>query len=126
MVVVECGFKLCFILASTYLCIVVKGGCLVYVGTLLVVAIKCYQCYAAFNISCTDVLIHDGGVQPMDCDHVFEAAYCVKTTGLYAGNYLQCSQWRAHISDLLLCGTQLAPGIWKPFFYSSSHYQSKK
>jgi len=54
-----------------------------------VLGIKCYQCYAAFDISCTDILIGDGGIQPTDCDHVFEAAYCVKTTGLYAGKRIE-------------------------------------
>nr|CAD7431593.1 unnamed protein product [Timema monikensis] len=45
-------------------------------------SIDCYQCSAASDLGCSDELIQGGSTS---CDHVFEARYCIKTTGFYAG-----------------------------------------
>lgn len=47
--------------------------------------IKCFQCSSAENVSCSDLLIHEGAIAPRDCAHIFEAAYCIKMTGYAHG-----------------------------------------
>ncbi|KAK9504835.1 hypothetical protein O3M35_009015 [Rhynocoris fuscipes] len=50
--------------------------------------IYCYQCFAPNDTDCSDRMINDregSRVSLKSCDHVFEASYCIKTTGEYAG-----------------------------------------
>ncbi|CAH0552657.1 unnamed protein product [Brassicogethes aeneus] len=51
----------------------------------LVYGIKCYQCSAAKSLDCSDMMVHMDGIQPHECDSVFEAEYCVKSTSLDDG-----------------------------------------
>ncbi|XP_075238318.1 glycosylphosphatidylinositol anchored membrane protein boudin isoform X2 [Lycorma delicatula] len=51
-------------------------------------SINCYECSTPLNIDCGDILIHDQdgkSLTPTSCDHLFEARYCIKTTGIYKG-----------------------------------------
>ncbi|XP_054266709.1 U-scoloptoxin(05)-Cw1a isoform X2 [Macrosteles quadrilineatus] len=55
---------------------------------LLVYGIDCYQCTSATNIDCGAPLINDradSSLEPTSCSYMFEASYCVKTTGLHSG-----------------------------------------
>lgn len=47
-------------------------------------AIKCYQCTSADTMDCSDLIVNmaDGPLQPLECDHVHGAAFCVKSTAL--------------------------------------------
>lgn len=45
-------------------------------------AISCYRCSTANTIDCTDVMIQMNAIHGKDCSDVFEAQYCVKSTGL--------------------------------------------
>ncbi|XP_069700056.1 UPAR/Ly6 domain-containing protein bou isoform X2 [Periplaneta americana] len=64
---------------------------IVIISALLAVLIKtamgidCYQCTSTKSIDCTDNMIHDGTLNAANCNHVFEASYCVKTVNLYGG-----------------------------------------
>ncbi|RZF41684.1 hypothetical protein LSTR_LSTR011619 [Laodelphax striatellus] len=54
----------------------------------IVGSIDCYQCSTPDNIDCGDVMIHDPdgrSIQPVSCSHIFEARYCIKTTGVHGG-----------------------------------------
>lgn len=43
----------------------------------------CFQCTSNSTINCGDGMIHMGGIEPKNCDHVFEAQYCIKMTGIW-------------------------------------------
>lgn len=51
---------------------------------LIALTIDCYQCKSSETIDCSDVMINqpDAALKPQNCDHVFEAEYCVKSTSL--------------------------------------------
>lgn len=54
----------------------------------LVYAIKCYQCSSNEQIDCSEKFDEDNTkLAATSCDSVFEARYCVKTTGIYEGKY---------------------------------------
>ncbi|XP_073993577.1 glycosylphosphatidylinositol anchored membrane protein boudin isoform X2 [Rhodnius prolixus] len=62
--------------------------CIKHTGRFEVNAIYCYQCFAPNDTDCTDVMISEregSRVLPASCDHIFEARYCIKSTGEYAG-----------------------------------------
>lgn len=42
----------------------------------------CYRCASRESIGCSDLMIHMGGIEPTNCDDVFEAQYCVKAINL--------------------------------------------
>lgn len=49
-------------------------------------AFNCYQCESNKNIECSEIFDEaNTKLRPEPCDHVFEARYCVKTTGMYEG-----------------------------------------
>ncbi|XP_034256050.1 U-scoloptoxin(05)-Sm1a-like isoform X1 [Thrips palmi] len=56
--------------------------------------IKCYQCSSHNNLDCADNAIHEESIEPLDCSHIYNAKYCLKTVGVNQGVYgtsRQCS-----------------------------------
>ncbi|XP_045133289.1 uncharacterized protein LOC123517347 isoform X1 [Portunus trituberculatus] len=50
--------------------------------------LKCYVCDSSRDVHCPERLRarhHEPSLSSTSCDHVFEARYCVKTTGLFEG-----------------------------------------
>ena len=51
-----------------------------------VLAINCYQCNSSSSTDCNELFnAEDTNLKAQSCDHVYEARYCVKTTGIYGG-----------------------------------------
>lgn len=50
-----------------------------------VLGIDCYQCTSANEWKCMDSELVVNSLELKSCDYVFEAQYCVKTTGRYGG-----------------------------------------
>ncbi|UYV77986.1 hypothetical protein LAZ67_15003103 [Cordylochernes scorpioides] len=50
-------------------------------------AIRCYRCASVTDPHCTERFdpLSVRHLQPEDCNDVFEARYCVKTTGIFQG-----------------------------------------
>uniref|UniRef100_A0A4Q8K4J8 U37-Liphistoxin-Lsp1a_1 n=1 Tax=Liphistius sp. SGP-2016 TaxID=1905180 RepID=A0A4Q8K4J8_9ARAC len=49
-------------------------------------AIKCYQCNANEHAHCAEVFNPERlDISPTSCDHINEARYCIKATGIYEG-----------------------------------------
>ncbi|CAG9795218.1 unnamed protein product [Diatraea saccharalis] len=58
--------------------------CIKYVGRYEGFALECYQCNSSTTMECGDGLMNlDGGIiKPTSCQHVYNAQYCIKKTGL--------------------------------------------
>lgn len=48
-------------------------------------AIYCHQCDSNQHLHCSEQWDHISSPEPASCDHLFEASYCVKATGMYEG-----------------------------------------
>ncbi|XP_055687505.1 U-scoloptoxin(05)-Sm1a isoform X1 [Lutzomyia longipalpis] len=61
--------------------------CVKHIGRFEVGTISCYQCSSAETMDCSDLMINqpDSPLQPMPCDSVHDAEFCVKSTALYGG-----------------------------------------
>lgn len=48
--------------------------------------INCYQCNSSSSADCNELFnAEDKNLKAQTCDNVYEARYCIKTTGVYAG-----------------------------------------
>lgn len=56
--------------------------CLLYTSAS---AIECYRCNSTTHRECLEKFIHPSTLKPDSCSDVFEARYCIKTTGYYQG-----------------------------------------
>lgn len=45
-------------------------------------AIHCYQCSSSELLDCADGIIHQGGIEPYNCSHVYDSQYCIKAVKL--------------------------------------------
>ncbi|UXI17066.1 hypothetical protein NH340_JMT03009 [Sarcoptes scabiei] len=53
---------------------------------LKVTAINCYQCDSNSDLECSEIFdLERTQLKPKPCDDVYEASYCIKTTGLFGG-----------------------------------------
>ncbi|XP_047528714.1 uncharacterized protein LOC125065245 [Vanessa atalanta] len=61
--------------------------CIKHVGRFEVKGIECFQCNSSSTLECSDGLMTlDGGIlTAVPCDHVYNAQYCIKLTGLNGG-----------------------------------------
>ncbi|XP_055610587.1 uncharacterized protein LOC129757396 isoform X2 [Uranotaenia lowii] len=61
--------------------------CIKHIGRFEAAGILCYQCSSAHSMYCSDMLVADEAspFKPEPCDHVFEAAYCIKSTAMHGG-----------------------------------------
>lgn len=54
--------------------------------SLKVLSINCYQCNSSSSTDCNELFnAEDTNLKAQSCDNVYEARYCVKTTGIYGG-----------------------------------------
>ncbi|KAJ8894050.1 hypothetical protein PR048_006660 [Dryococelus australis] len=61
------------------------------VAYILASAIDCYQCESTDHkdpFQCNEVLSSDISIEPQTCSNVYDANYCVKLTGRFAGSSL--------------------------------------
>ncbi|XP_013772375.1 uncharacterized protein LOC106457465 [Limulus polyphemus] len=57
---------------------------LLYVNT--VWAIQCYRCESNIDMHCAEEFTkYYSLLEPESCDDIFEATFCIKTTGMYEG-----------------------------------------
>ncbi|XP_027200108.2 UPAR/Ly6 domain-containing protein bou-like [Dermatophagoides pteronyssinus] len=50
------------------------------------IAIKCFQCDSNIDLECSEYFDSDmTSLQSKSCDNVFEARFCIKTTGMFGG-----------------------------------------
>lgn len=48
--------------------------------------LNCYQCDSNVDLECNEEFDGDSTqLRPLSCDHIHEARFCTKTTGMYAG-----------------------------------------
>ncbi|XP_077293091.1 glycosylphosphatidylinositol anchored membrane protein boudin [Arctopsyche grandis] len=61
--------------------------CVKHTGRFEAMSIQCYQCDSTQSIDCADLLINEdeNDFQPQECESVFEAQYCIKSTALEGG-----------------------------------------
>lgn len=53
---------------------------------ILVISINCYQCNSSSSTDCNELFNdEDTNLKAQSCDNVYEARYCIKTTGIYGG-----------------------------------------
>lgn len=48
-------------------------------------AIYCHQCDSNQHLHCSEQWDHSSSPEPASCDHLYEASYCIKATGMYEG-----------------------------------------
>ncbi|KAH7646448.1 hypothetical protein HUG17_1986 [Dermatophagoides farinae] len=49
-------------------------------------AIECFQCDSNVDLECSELFDSDmTSLRPKSCDNVYEARFCIKTTGMYGG-----------------------------------------
>lgn len=57
-----------------------------FVILITVSAINCYQCQSNDDLECSEKFDEDfTKLRPESCDHVFEARYCIKSSGMFEG-----------------------------------------
>ncbi|GIY62018.1 protein quiver [Caerostris darwini] len=47
--------------------------------------LECYRCNSTGNLDCLEKFMYPNPLRPESCSDVFEAQYCIKTTGIYDG-----------------------------------------
>ncbi|CAL1267649.1 unnamed protein product [Larinioides sclopetarius] len=47
--------------------------------------IECFRCNSTNNLDCLEKFMHPNPLRAESCADVFEARYCIKTTGIYNG-----------------------------------------
>ncbi|GFT46588.1 uncharacterized protein NPIL_488021 [Nephila pilipes] len=47
--------------------------------------IECYRCNSTGNLDCLEKFMYPNPLRTEPCSDVFEAQYCIKTTGIYKG-----------------------------------------
>lgn len=63
-----------------------------FVSFSVAVALNCYQCSGTDTkapFQCNEALSSDIDIEPVSCDNVFGAKYCVKHTGRFEGNSIK-------------------------------------
>ena len=54
------------------------------------IAIKCFQCDSNIDLECSEYFDPDmTSLQSKSCDNVFEARFCIKTTGMFGGKSIE-------------------------------------
>ncbi|XP_015910288.1 UPAR/Ly6 domain-containing protein bou [Parasteatoda tepidariorum] len=48
-------------------------------------AISCFRCNSTQTLDCLEKFLNPNPLRPESCSDVFEARYCIKTTGIYNG-----------------------------------------
>lgn len=49
-------------------------------------ALKCYECTSSKHVHCTEIIdVSNTNLEPVDCSHIYDAKYCIKTTGIFNG-----------------------------------------
>lgn len=50
-------------------------------------SLDCYQCTSAEELSCGDSKVVLSSLRPANCNHVYDARYCIQSIGRYGGSY---------------------------------------
>ncbi|GFY79260.1 uncharacterized protein TNIN_374171 [Trichonephila inaurata madagascariensis] len=62
------------------------AGILVLFGLIKTgLCIECYRCNSTGNLDCLEKFMYPNPLRAESCSDVFEALYCIKTTGIYKG-----------------------------------------
>uniref|UniRef100_V5GNT0 Putative conserved secreted protein n=1 Tax=Ixodes ricinus TaxID=34613 RepID=V5GNT0_IXORI len=69
----------CFL--ATFATLSVILGCLLTSAE----AIQCHQCDSNNHLHCSEQWDYLSSHEPQSCDYLYEAAYCIKATGMYEG-----------------------------------------